>query len=303
MPYGYRMDLHHLRAVVAIAEQLHFGHAARLLHVSQPALSKQLRQIEDELGGELFVRGRGGVEVTALGRLFVDDARALVRDADQALVRAQRAARGELGQLRLGFGVATARFVARVVARFRQRSPGVQVELQDMSTPAQLDALRAGAIDLGFVRLPAPPDLGSLPVLRDRLVLAVPSARATVLEEGGPAAWRDEPFVLLARAASTSFYDHVLRVCAQLGFRPRAAQEAREIPTVLAFVAAGLGVAMLPASAVKGRASRIASLRLPSREATWKVGAAWRRDRPSAPVATFRALLEAELSRRAPPGL
>ncbi|MGK4003736.1 LysR family transcriptional regulator [Sorangium sp. So ce1036] len=292
------MDLHHLRAVAALSEQLHFGRAARALHISQPALSKQLKQLEDELGGALFVRGRSGVAPTALGRQLAEDARALLRDVDQALARARRIARGEAGALRLGFGVATAALVARVVVRFRQRAPGVHVELQDMSTPAQLDALRSGALDLGFVRLPAPPDLASLEVVRDRLVAAAPRGRAAALEAAGPRALGEEPFVLLPRAVSVSFHDHVLRVCAHLGFRPRVAQEARDFATVLALVEAGIGVALLPASAMKGRAARVAPMRLPLPEAIFRVGAVWRRDRPDPAIATFRALVEAELARR-----
>ncbi|WP_437930604.1 LysR family transcriptional regulator [Sorangium sp. So ce291] len=292
------MDLHHLRAVAALAEQLHFGRAARALHVSQPALSKQLKQLEGELGGALFVRGRSGVAPTALGRQFADDARALLRDADQALARARRIARGEAGALRLGFGVTSAALVARVVVRFRQRAPDVHIDLQDMSTPAQLEALRTGALDLGFARLPAPPDLASLAVVRDRLVAAVPRGRAAAIEAAGLRALGDEPFVVVSRAVSLSFYDHVLRVCAHLGFRPRVAQEARDLATVLALVAAGVGVALVPASAMKGRTARVAALRLPPAEALWRVGAVWRRDQPNPAVAAFRALIEADLARR-----
>ncbi|WP_437679134.1 LysR substrate-binding domain-containing protein [Sorangium sp. So ce131] len=292
------MDLHHLRAVAALAEQLHFGRAARALHISQPALSKQLKQIEDELGGALFVRGRSGVAPTALGRQFADDARAILRDADQALARARRIARGEGGVLRLGFGVATAALVARVVVRFRQRAPDVHIELQDMSTPAQLEALRSGALDLGFVRLPAPPDLASLAVVRDRLVAVVPRGRAAALEAAGLRALADEPFVLIPRAVSLSFNDHVLRVCAHLGFRPRMTQEARDFSTVLALVEAGVGVSLVPATAVKGRSTRVAQLRLPAAEALWRVGAVWRRDQTSPALAAFRALIEADLARR-----
>jgi len=282
------MDLHHLRSALTLAEQLHFGRAARLRHLTQPALSKQIRRLEEEVGSALFVRGRGGVELTAVGRTFVEDARAVVRDADQLLVRARRAARGESGQLRIGFGVTTAELVARAVARFRRARPDVQIELQDMSTYAQLDALRAGAIDLGFVRLPVADDLASRPVVRERLVVAVPASRAPALRAS--AAWANEPFVTLPRAVSPSFHDHVLRVLSGLGVQPRAVQEARELETALAFVAAGVGVAIVPATVVAGRASRIAALPLPARKAAWSIGAAWRRRSPDPTVAAFRAV-------------
>src|SRR6266545_1723391 len=169
------MELTRLRSFVILAERLHFGEAARLLNLSQPALSKQIRQLEDEIGAPLFDRGRHGARLTEVGSLFADEARRLLRQAEVALEQGRRAARGEVGRLAVGFGFSTVTLVPRVISKFRLRYPGVEIELRDMSTPEQIDALHAGRIHIGFVRLPAGKGLRQLPVLEDRLVLALPA--------------------------------------------------------------------------------------------------------------------------------
>jgi DNA-binding transcriptional LysR family regulator len=138
------MELEHLRSFLALAGQLHFGRTARLLNVSQPALTKRIRQLESEIGGQLFRRGRSGTYLTDVGRLLFDEAGELVRFADQLLNDMRRAARGEIGRLGIGFGFHTFELVPRVVAQLRRRAPDVQVKLRDMSTREQLAALSSG---------------------------------------------------------------------------------------------------------------------------------------------------------------
>jgi DNA-binding transcriptional LysR family regulator len=269
------MELRLLRSFQALAEQRHFGRAARALHLSQPALTKQVRQIEDEVGAPLFVRGRHGARLTQVGQLFAEEVAPLLEHADRVLDRVRRAGRGELGELRLGFGVVTRLLVPRLVSRFRRAHPKVQVTLRDMSTPVQLDALERGALDVGFVRLPLERRLAHIPVVEDRLVLAVPEARRGELARRPPRDLRDEAFVELAADRSPSYHAHVLSVCASYGFRPRVAQSASEFFTVLALVAAGMGVAVVPNATVGTRVEGVAYLPLAVPEARWRVGAAW----------------------------
>src|SRR5262245_31417174 len=129
------MELSRLRSFIVLAERLHFGEAARLLHLSQPALIKQIRQLEDEVGAPLFDRGRHGARLTEVGSLFAEEARRLVQQAEAALELGRRAARGEVGRLAIGFGFSTVTLVPRVISKFRLRHPGVEIELRDMSTP------------------------------------------------------------------------------------------------------------------------------------------------------------------------
>jgi DNA-binding transcriptional LysR family regulator len=293
------MELSRLRSFIVLAERLHFGEAARLLRLSQPALSKQIRQLEDEVGAPLFDRGRHGARLTEVGSLFAEEARRLVQQAEAALEQGRRAARGEVGRLAIGFGFSTVTLVPRVISKFRLRHPGVGVELRDMSTPEQIDALGASRIHIGFVRLPAGRGLRQLPVLEDRLVLALPAQGKVGYKPGDLSGSRDSPFIMLRRGLSLSLHEHVIRLCARYGFHPRVVQEANEFPTVLGLVAAGLGVALVPESQLRTQIEEITIQRIGDRAAHWKVGAAWRQEKGSPLTAEFLALLREELSHNA----
>ncbi len=290
------MELTRLRSFVILAERLHFGEAARLLNLSQPALSKQIRQLEDEIGAPLFDRGRHGARLTEVGSLFAEEARRLLRQAEVALEQGRRAARGEVGRLAIGFGFSTVTLVPRVISKFRLRYPGAEIELRDMSTPEQIDALHAGRIHIGFVRLPAGKGLRQLPVLEDRLVLALPAPDKGGHKPGGLSGLRESPFIVLRRGLSLSLHEHFIRVCARYGFHPRVVQEANEFPTVLGLVAAGLGVALVPESQLRTRIEGVTIQRIGDRAARWQVGAAWRREKGSPLTAEFLGLLREELS-------
>src|SRR4030095_5776020 len=144
-----------LRAFVWLAEPVHFGRAAALLHVTQPALSKQIQRLEEAVGGALLVRGYRDLRLTPAGEVLLPRARHLLQESSAALEVARRAARGQLGVLRIGFGIASIqKLLPDVLLRFRAGVPGVELRLRDMSTPGQLAAIRRGDIDVGFVRLP-----------------------------------------------------------------------------------------------------------------------------------------------------
>ena len=292
------MELTRLKSFVVLAERLHFGEAARLLHLSQPALSKQIRQLEEEIGAPLFDRGRHGAGLTEVGSLFVEEARKLVRQADAAFEQGRRAARGEVGRLAIGFGFSTLTLVPRVISKFRLYHPGVEIELSDMSTPEQIEALHAGRIHIGFVRLPAGRGLRQLPVLEDRLVLALPARGKKGHKSVDLSGLRDSPFIVLRRGRSHSLHEHVIRLCAKHGFHPRVVQEANESPTVLGLVAAGLGVALVPESQLRTRVEGVIIQGIGDRAARWLVGAAWRHEKGSPLTAKFLGLLKEELSDR-----
>ena len=293
------MELTRLRSFIVLAERLHFSEAARLLRLSQPALSKQIRQLEDEVGAPLFDRGRHGARLTEVGSLFAEEARRLVQQAEAALEQGRRAARGEVGRLAIGFGFSTVTLVPRVISKFRLRYPGVEIELRDMSTPEQIDALRAGRIHIGFVRLPAGRGLRQAPVLEDRLVLALPAQGNVGYKPDDLSGSRDSPFIMLRRGLSLSLHEHIIRLCARYGFHPRVVQEANEFPTVLGLVAAGLGVALVPESQLRTQIEEITIQRIGDRAAHWQVGAAWRREKGSPLTTEFLALLREELSHNA----
>src|SRR2546423_10984461 len=144
--YGYRMEIRLLRSFQALAEQGHFGRASRTLHLSQPALTKQIRQLEDEVGSPLFVRGRRGAQLTRVGRLFADEVAPLLRHADRVLDRARRAARGDVGELRLGFGIATRLLVPRLAPAFPRAHPLGPVPPYALSSPVPPAAIERGPL-------------------------------------------------------------------------------------------------------------------------------------------------------------
>jgi DNA-binding transcriptional LysR family regulator len=274
-----------LEAVVVLAETLHFGRAADRLHVSQPALSKRIKRLEERIGGPLLVRGYRDVKLTEAGRLLAGRGRHLIQESAATVALAQRAARGEAGLLRIGFGIATILgLVPDVLLRFRRAYPEVQLSLRDMPTPDQVSALANREIDVGFVRRPVSDDrLVMRPVLDERLVAAL-GPRSPWVPKVGLRSVAGEPFIIVARTRSASFYDHALSVCAAAGFAPRIVQEAGELFTVLSLVRAGLGVSLVPRSAALMRLPGVRFRELTISKAAWNIALAWHRDSDDAPL-------------------
>jgi DNA-binding transcriptional LysR family regulator len=274
-----------LHAFVTLAEHLHFGRAADLLHITQPALSKQIQRLEDKVGGELVVRGYRDVRLTEAGSVLLTRARLVLNESSSALDAATRAVRGELGTLRIGFGLAMIeRLLPDMLLRFRTKYPGVDLRLQDMPTPSQVDALARGQIDVGFVRLPVTGGrVETHPIFRERLMLAF-GVRAPWRPKGGLASLAKAPFITIARATSASFHDHVIAVCRKEGFEPNIVQETNELFTMLMLVRAGMGIALAPTSAASRKPQDVRFKELSVPEAEWDIGLAWNADRASEPV-------------------
>jgi DNA-binding transcriptional LysR family regulator len=274
-----------LQAFVTLAEHLHFGRAAELLHVTQPALSKQIQRLEDKVGGPLVVRGYREVRLTEAGQVLLTRARLVLQESSSALDATHKAVRGELGVLRIGFGLATIeKLLPDVLLRFRQKYPGVELRLRDMPTPDQLAALAGSQIDIGFVRLPiTKAGVEMRPILRERLVLAF-GTRSPWRPRGGLDSVADAPFITIARTMSTSFHDHVIAVCRAAGFAPNIVQETNELFTMLMLVSAGMGVALAPSSAALRKAPGVRFRELSIPEAAWDIALAWSADRAAEPV-------------------
>ncbi len=213
------MELRHLRSFVTLAEELHFGRAAERLGMAQPPLSLQIQSLEAGLGVRLFERSRRHVALTEAGRLFLPEAQATLEQAERARRIAQQAARGEVGQLFIGF-TGSAPFNAAmpaIISRFRRAWPGLHMVLRELSTTDQLAALAEGSLDIGFVRPGQPQETAGV---ETRLVLDEPLVVA--LPEQHPLAGRDslamadlagESFILHPRAIGTGIYDKVVGLC------------------------------------------------------------------------------------------
>jgi len=246
------MELRHLRYFVAVAEELHFGRAARKLHISQPPLSMQIRALEDELGVILLKRTQRHVSLTQAGTALLGEARHILARVEQAVLTTSRAGRGEIGELVIGFiSVADYNVLPLVLREFRRRFPLVNLTLRESTTDVQIRDLLAGRIDVGFVLPPVnDPSLESISILREPLIAALPEKHPLARKTGKLALGKlkDAPFILFPRPYAPGLYDDVVSCCKAAGFSPRVEQEAIQMQTIVSLVSAELGVALIPAS-------------------------------------------------------
>ncbi len=261
------MELRHLRYMIAIAEELHFTRAAERLGIAQPPLSQQIKQLEAEIGTPLFERHARAVRLTEAGQAFLPHARDAVEDAERAIAAAQRAARGDLGHLRIGF-TSSASFnplVPGIVRRFGELYPDVTLDLAEQATSQLLEDLRAERIDVAFLRAAASEREGleTVELPDEELWIALPSRhplatqkRIDLLQLAG------EAFVLYPRGNGRLLYDTMISACRQAGFDPRIAQEAPQMASTVHLVAAGVGVALVPASMCQLHASGVTYVRI-----------------------------------------
>ena len=275
------MELRHLRYFVTVAEELHFGRAAKKLHISQPPLSMQIRALEAELGVMLFNRTQRSVALTQSGNALLGEARHILTRVDQAVLMTRRVSRGEIGELAIGFiSVADYNVLPVVLREFRRAFPLVNLTLRKSTTDAQIRDLLAGRIDVGFVLPPInEPSLESLPILREPLIAALPDkhplarkAGKLVLEK-----LKDAPFILFPRPYAPGLYDDVVSCCKAAGFSPRVEQEAIQMQTIVSLVSAELGVALIPASLTNLRRTGVTYKELKAGSPLTEVHLAWRR--------------------------
>lgn len=272
------LELSELNSFLVLAGLLHFRKASEQLFLSQPALSRKIRRLEEKIHGPLFVRTRRKVALTEAGRILLPKAQRLLRDAEAALSATQAAVEGKAGTLRIGFGIASvAEVLPRTILSFRKWYPDVELVMRDMSSPSQVAALLGANIDVGILRLPlAHPELTSIPLFRERLVL-VSSTATPYRWRDGLASLRNSPFIFIARTVSATLNEHCLTLCRRAGFIPNVVQEASETFTILNLVRAGLGVSLVPSSATRMRVPGLRFHRLDTNEATWGIGVAWHR--------------------------
>jgi len=245
------MELRHLRYFVAVAEELHFARAAERLRIVQPALSMQIKSLEEELGTRLLERTRRHVALTEAGRLFLEEARRTLEQAERAAEVARRAGRGELGRIGIGYSVnaAYSGVLARTLKAFRQRAPDVELHLHELHPFDQLEALLDGRLQVGFLTAPAlpiPPELATVRVGAWPLMVALPPEHPLAARDSVPLALlREESFVDYTGARDEQGLPALQSIG---GTAPRIRYRVTNIPAVLSLVAAGLGVALVPAS-------------------------------------------------------
>ena len=270
------MDPKLLRAFTALVDAGHYGKAASKLCVTQSTLTKQIQALEAAIGGALFERGRHGARPTALGQVLLAEARPLLRLNEEADLRLRQASAGLTGRLDIGFGISALIAAPALIAGFRRAVPDCEITLDDMSSREQHERLLAGRLDVGFCRAPEAGDLSFAPILTEQLALVVPHGVAPP-----PPDRLDDlnalGFVALAARRGPGLDAQVAAWCRAAGFTPRVVQQADDILTVHAVVAAGLGAALLPWQGVEALGAGTRHQRLSGPNATWPIGLCWRR--------------------------
>jgi DNA-binding transcriptional LysR family regulator len=295
------VEFRQIRYFLAVAEDLHFTRAADKLHVAQPALSQQIRQLEEEIGAKLFDRTNRRVELTPAGVIFRTRALIAMDQMSRAAAEACQAGRGEAGSLSIGF-VSSAVWGALPVAlrQFRDQAPLAEIELRELEPSDQLRDIQEQHLDLGMMHAAIDqPDLSSVVIARDPLIVALPekhpaAARNTV----GLKSLSEETIIVPKRHASMGFHELVIAACHDAGFLPARTQATRLLQTAVALVAGGVGIALVPESfrdnlQIRGVVYRSLAEQAPVAELI----AVWRTDNASPLLARFRRELESVLRR------
>jgi DNA-binding transcriptional LysR family regulator len=288
------MELRQIRSFLSIAETLHFGRTAEMIHLSQPALSLQIRALEDEIGVRLFERNRRKTALTAAGVAFREDAREALLRVDQAVYKANLAANGKLGILRIGF-ISTAgnEIVPTIIRQFRELNAEVEFSLRNILTTDQIQMLETGSLDIGFLRLPIGgySDLEVVTVHREPFALVVPSShklakkkRIRLRETSG------QDFVMYERTYAPGFHDLIFGMLRDAGVIPNVCQTAGEMPTLISLVDSGMGVAILPASTVKRSVASVVACEISDKIPMSEIGIAVRKGERAPIVDNFRSL-------------
>ena len=274
------MELRHLRYFVAVATELHFGRAAKMLHISQPPLSMQIRALEEELGVTLLHRNRRQVSMTRAGQAFLHDAKQVLERVEQATLTARRAARGEIGELVAGFiSVADYNLLPLVLREFRRRFPLVTLSLRELTTDAQIAELSEGRIDVGFLLPPvSEPTIESIPILREPLIAAIPAHHALAKGKAAIslASLSDSPFIMTPRHMAPGLYDDIVSFCRSAGFSPQVTQEAIQMQTIISLVSAEMGVSLVPESLQHLQRTGVIYKRLKEPSPLTEIRLAWR---------------------------
>ena len=293
-----------LRSFIAVAEELHFGRAAKLVHLSQPALSLQMSGMEEELGVQLFIRNRRKTELTQAGKIFLHEAREIVQRTEDAISLVRRASLGEVGTLRIGFiSTAAAIIMPPLVKRFRERHEHVELELRNVLTQEQVTLLQERKLDIGFLRvpLPTPPDIRTRVVHCEPFVLLLPASHPLAARKDLKLSdCQGADFVMYTRKMAPGFHGQLMNILHQHGLTPHVVQEAAEMYTLISLVASGMGIAIAPASIQLHQTENVVVREIPDEKSRSEVAIAWNKDHLAATTQLFlQMVFEGSRSRKA----
>jgi DNA-binding transcriptional LysR family regulator len=284
------VELRHLRYFIAVAEELNFSRAAERLHMAQPPLSAAIRQLERDLGVDLFTRTTREVTLTEAGRAFLEGARRTLADADRAAEDAKRAGSGDLGRLRIAYSWSTRFETLPALGRaFRASHPGVELLAQEMWNARITPAFRSGSIDLALSLCPEiAAELELAPIRKERLVVLLPEAHPLAREEALPlSSLADEEFILFPRDIAPRLHDVFVAIYRRAGFEPRLRTESFHTGWDLGVLAEIPAVAMAPQTVASGLPAGIAAVAISDPTDSLETCLVWRSDERSPAVPAF----------------
>ncbi|WP_169708695.1 LysR family transcriptional regulator [Trinickia terrae] len=296
------MELRHLRYFVAVTEHGSISQAARGVHIAQPALTKQIRDLEEELGLTLFERRSRGIQLTPAGQQFLTDATRILNEVALAKERARRVSNGQIGSLSIAITVlhALLPIFSQIMRAFRKSVPGVSISLRQLLSGPQLEEIRSGRLDAGFLFFRPAGDeaLTGFTIHREPLALAVP--RDSDWAAKPPERLRElceADFLWFPRKASPDYHDQLIHCFRKAGFTPRVTQEGEDNSALLSLVAAGLGCTILPATASINAPESVVFLEVKDLDIKLPLDLVWRSDNSSPALQRFVEVVQACVSK------
>jgi DNA-binding transcriptional LysR family regulator len=292
------MEFQQLRYFVMVAEELHFGRAADRLHITQPALSKQIAKLEKEIGVALLIRTKRTVQLTSAGQVLLEQAKQLLFQTDAAVQLTRRTAHGEVGHLTIGFTeTATHTVLPKLMQVFRRTHANVELTMLELSTEAQVAALNDDKIDLAFLHPPIDQrGLDLQPILEANFVVVLPQQHPlTQYERIVPGALIDESFIIHPRKEGPNLYDRFIQICQAAGFQPKIVKESVSLQTRICLVIAGLGITFTPENLQFLVGNEVVCKPLENCPIRLKFAAAWRQSSASSTLREFLKIMQEQL--------
>lgn len=289
------MDIRKLQYFIVVAQELHFSRAAEKLNMTQPPLSQQIQDLEQELGVVLLERNKRQVRLTPAGAVFLEEAKMLLSQLERSIQTTKLVDQGIIGNLVVGFvDSAAGGIMVDIVKRFRERFPQIQLTLRELTSEGQRQALHDGSIDVGFLRFIEPSSqIGCRTFTCESLVAVLPEQHSLAsLPVISVRSLEKEPFILSPRHLGASFHDLIIEFCAQHGVYPRVVQEAIQMYTIVNLVAANLGVSIVPSSVSVFRRSGVVYRPFTESVPEVPLTVAWRNDGNQAVLSAFLETVE-----------
>ena len=290
------LELRHLRYFITVAEELHFSKAAEKLFITQPALSRQIRQLEEHVGAELLARNKRNVRLTKTGEYLLDEARFVFNHLDFVQQNIRRQAAGQQGELRIGFvGSAMQMVIPGLMKRMNEQSPGVHMVLTELPNQQQIDQLQNDQLDIGFIRtMRLPEGLHKHDVFEEAFCLVLPASHPLNQTNFiSVKQLQNEAFILFSSQYSHGYYDKIMSIFEDEGFSPKVAHESVHSNTIFRLVENELGIGIVPSSLKHGYNLNIKFIELDSIPQRTTLSAIWKTESRNPILANATQILQA----------